>query len=245
MSLPVFPTFAGLTWPVDKASGFATLKQTAANKLTTTVSQSYNPFWTWDLTLEVLDDAAGGGGAGQARITDLRRLQGFYALASGAGGEFLLNDPYDNYVGPALLPGTATPNVPMAQLSVVNDGAATPTFYSPLQRNLGGLFLEDMTDLNGALAVYDNGVLKTLGTDYSVIGPGLALPGAAYMGLALQWGAAPTGPVTAEFGFYFRVRFADDSATFSQFTASLWTVGGSEASSGGSLHLESARPVQV
>jgi hypothetical protein len=442
MTLAVFPSnVRGLSYPVDKTSEFNTVAQKATNLAETTVAQTYNPVWNWELTYEFLFDEPGAA-RGQARVTDYRLLQGFLLACGGKANSFLFDDPTDDFVGPGVIAGV--PNTPMAQLSVVNDGAGTS--YSPVQRNMGGQFLEDITDLQSviitgwnnatgavtwnesrplafgtesivwsnfamtsiarplpsdaviqgiypvfvgsavfaaittiawrsgtpamtgpptvggtftspsnpdnssfsstlfygpsigtslsALAgqgigvetacslflgptltdeatvtavgyaiyytsatpttdtqiaapfavpagqglawalpnaviftgptgaqgtatgtaaaaivspieVYDNGVLQTAGTDYLLLGPGLALPGYSFMGLYLKWLHTPTGPVTANFYFYFRVRFAEDKQGFSQFLAQFWTAGGGEAGTSTYLTLKSARPVLV
>jgi hypothetical protein len=80
------------------------------------------------------------------------------------------------------------PNTFLAGLSLVNDGVGN--YYSPIQRTLNGFFYEDITDLNGAIAVYNNATLATAGSgagQYTVLGPGLALPTASYMGMYLKW----------------------------------------------------------
>ena len=76
------------------------------------------------------------------------------------------------------------PNAP-ATLQVVSDGAGN--YYSPIQRNFGGKFWEDITDLNGNITVYINGAVNT---DYTLGGPGLAIPGYSFEGLYLAWDAA-------------------------------------------------------
>jgi hypothetical protein len=154
--------------------------------------------------------------------------------------------------------GSSFPNL-QAQLQVWNDGVGN--YYSPLQRNLGGLFLEDITDLNpsgapyggpGAISVYANGVAQTVGVNdghhqCGVFGPGLALPLNSCMGLYLQWyGGAPTPPVTASFNFFFRMRFAIDSIDFEKFMNQLWTIGGENGSTGSQyLKLRSSRPPAI
>lgn len=154
------------------------------------------------------------------------------------------------------------PNAPLAQLGLVNDGAGN--YYSPIQRTLDGLYYEDVTDLNGSIAVYANGTLANVGTSsgqYEVLGPGLALPGYSFMGLYLKWGgnaAPPTGPITAQFNFFFRVRFESDEQDFERFlntgqsaiankhNGGYWTIGGSEAQNGsGTLKLTTARPTSL
>ena len=84
------------------------------------------------------------------------------------------------------------PNAPLAQLQSINDGAGN--YYSPIQSTMNGIFYEDVTDLNGGIAVYVNGTLASVGSfpgQYSVGGPGLALPSASFMGMYLQWGQFP------------------------------------------------------
>ena len=151
------------------------------------------------------------------------------------------------------------PNVPLAQLSLVNDGAGN--YYSPVTRTLDGGGYEDVTDLNGAIAVYANGVLCSAGTgagQYTLLGPGLALDGFSCMGMYLKWGSGtpPTAPITAQFNYYFRVKFETDSLDFEKFTKTgnaaavagmgggFWTIGGSESQNGsGTLKLRTRRPV--
>jgi hypothetical protein len=122
------------------------------------------------------------------------------------------------------------------------DITAVTLYYSPIQRNLGGQFYEDVTDLNGGIEVYDNGVAKSSPTDYSIAGPGLAFPGNSFAGLYLVWTAAPTGPVTAQFNFYFRVHFDMDERAFDQFMHSLWCLNGPEATNSDYLTFETWRP---
>lgn len=118
-------------------------------------------------------------------------------------------------------------------------------YYSPLQRSVGGLFLEDVTDLNGPLSVYANGVAQ-VALDYSLEGPGLALPGASFMGLYLKWTHAPATPVTANFNFYHRVHLEEDTQDFETWAQGLWAIGGDNGQAGsGTLKLCSSRTPSV
>ena len=125
----------------------------------------------------------------------------------------------------------------------------SPVKYSPIQRNFGGQFLEDVTDLNTTVypfSVWDNGTLKTAGTDYTVNGPGLAIPGYSYEGMYITWINAPSGPVTILGQFYFRVRLESDSQDVEQFMQQLWTVGGQSSKNGsGMIKLVSSRAARV
>jgi hypothetical protein len=137
------------------------------------------------------------------------------------------------------------PNCPLAQLQVVTDGAGN--YYSPIQRTLDGNSYEDITDLNGGITVYANGVLQIgypeSGFNYQILGPGLAVPGASFMGMYLKWTAEPAGPITVQFNFYFRTRFETDSQDFEEFLHNIWTIGGDDSRNGsGMLKLCTARP---
>lgn len=238
MTLPVFPSLSGITFPSLKTSEFNTLIQDSPNKMDTRISQTRNPFWHWEMVLDFVDDTA------SLTPTEAQILRGFQLNLGGSAGDFLFTDSTDHSVGPALI--SAAPN-PNAELAVVTDGT---NFFSPIQRNMGG-FLEDVTDLNGAIAVYKNGTLATVGTgagQYEVQGPGLAVSGSSYMGMYLAWGGgvAPTGPISVQFNFYFRCRLEADSMDFEQFASQIWTLGGSSSRLGSeSLKFCSSRIPQV
>ena len=148
-------------------------------------------------------------------------------------------------VGQSWQDGGAFPGLSAQPLALVNDGAGN--YYSPLQRNFGGQFLEDITDLNTSvnpLRVWADGVLQNMTSplNYVLSGPGLAIPGHSYEGLYLAWTAMPTAPVTAAFNFYFRVRFDMDALDFEEFLYQLWTIGGGSSKNGsGYLKLTSSR----
>lgn len=258
MTLPLYPALPGLTFTSLKTPEFDTLVQSAPNKYEVRLAQTINPVWTWTLIYDFLHDFPWGS---FTQPSELQTLMGFFLQMGGKAGSFVYTDPDDNYVGPALT-GVPAPNTPFAQLQLVNDGSGN--YYSPIQRTLNGVFYEDITDLNGSIAVYANGTLATAGTSpgqYTVLGPGLALPDASYMGMYLKWGgnaAPPTEPITAQFHFYFRVRFESDSQDFEKFLGigsaaayamqggGYWTIGGSNAQNGtGTLKLTTARPVPL
>jgi hypothetical protein len=298
MSNTVFPALVkGLTFTKLRTAQWATINQSSATGVEVRIAQAKNPLWTWTLIYDYIYGAYNSPNNTQAYApyTDLEAMLGFFLARQGQSDDFLFSDPSDNSVGPAMLPGEV-PN-PRAQLQTVNDGVGN--YYSPIQRSMGG-FLEDITDLNGAIQVYS--AAGTLLTSYSVGGPGLALPGSSFGGLYLQWNspaawvashtyalgaqildhsghiqqvttagtsgsAAPgwndnastttdgtaiwtdqgynpgPGAVTAQFSFYFRVRFAEDTQDFEQWAQHLWTIGGANAQQGaGTLKLRTSRP---
>lgn len=125
---------------------------------------------------------------------------------------------------------------------LVNNGS---TYYSPIQRNFGGQFLEDITDLNQTnytLRVWANGVLQTSPANYSVGGPGLAIPGSSFQGLYIQFVGTPTGPITIAGQFYFRCRLESDRQDVEEFLQQFWTIGGSSGKNGaGELKFQQSR----
>jgi hypothetical protein len=242
VSLDIYPSprqVRGRTFTILRTADFDTIVQSSPSRIETRIAQAYNPTWHWTFLYDYLKNNPNDISPSLA-YTDLQTLQGFYLKQQGQFGEFLLNDSDDNTVGPGLLPD-GTPNL-QAQLQLVQD-SATGIWYSPIQRNMGGLFYEDLTDLQpGGATFFDNGVAKTLGVDYNIGGPGLAIFGNSFYGIYVQWTGTPTGPITAQFNFYFRVRFETDKQDFEKFMKLLWTIGGSEGKNGsGMLKLVSAR----
>jgi hypothetical protein len=169
---------------------------------------------------------------------------------SGASGA---TAPTFSTIGGTTVSGGATfsdqgvfPGLNAQQVPLVTDGAF---YYSPIQRNFAGQFLEDVTDLNTTvypLTVWADGVQKTAGSDYQLLGPGLAIPGYSYEGMYIKWIGLPTGPITMLCQFYFRVRLESDQQDIEQFMQQLWTIGGASARSGsGMLKLISSRAALV
>lgn len=236
------PDIRGLEFTVLKRPEFSTIVQTGPSSYETRIAQMKNPIWHWVLSYNYLYATAGDGQYNNPLLAgrsypDFQVLIDFWLARRGRFEEFLFDDPDDHYVGPALI--SSSPNL-KAQLPLVSEDG---TYYSPLQRSLGGEFYEDITDVkSGTFKVYANGVLKTEGVDYVAGGPGLAISGQSYAGLYLQWLITPTGPITAEFYFYFRARFAMDDQDFEKFLQSLWTVGGHSKRGRGHIDLMSVRP---
>ena len=240
MSNAIYPqAVRGLTFTVTVEDEFSTIIQSSPSKYEARLPQTQNPIHHWTLVYEYLKDFTYDlPPSGTNGYTDLAFLRGFWNARQGQFDSFLFvdwTDPHDGVVGPALISGS--PNL-AAQLQLLNDGAGT--YYSPVQIYRGGQFYEDITDLNGSIAVYANGSLTT---NYTILGPGVAFPGFSFMGLVLKWNTAPVGPITAQFNFWYRARFESDAIDFERFSNELWTIGGSQNKNGaGSLKIISARP---
>jgi uncharacterized protein (TIGR02217 family) len=195
----IFPTLPGLAWSVTKAPRFATRIQRAVTGRELRVVDQASPIWTWTLTYSLLRDKwdnRGPGGLG-AGYDELRTLAGFFLQQQGALQPFLFDDPSDDAVS--------------AQLLSIGDGV-TSSFQ--LQRNMGG-FAEAITAPNTVSAVFFNGVRQAAG-QYTVN---------ADSGFLTFVAPPPAGiSVTADFTYYFRVRFTDDTAEFENFMFQLWQL---------------------
>lgn len=191
------------------------------------------------------------GGGGEGAVLRVASLSGSaiasFVIDSGGSG-------YATTAGATLMVLTgAGSGAPTANIT------AGPVYYTPLQRNQGGLFLEDVTDLNlqgdahyfpnagTNNKIFTNGVQKSQsypgnGGDFDLLAGGFSIPGAAFMGLYLKWHAAPTAPITGTFKFYFRVRFEESTQDWERFLWGLYTIGGDEGQRGsGTVKLVSSR----
>jgi len=185
MSNAVYPSLVqGLTYTVLRTPEFATIVQKAPNGTEVRIPQMQNPIWHFTLLYDFLFGHFNNPNntMAYAPCTDIDTLVGFFLARQGQNDDFLWTDPKNNSIGPAV--SDSSPNL-QAQLQLVNDGVGN--YYSPIQRKVGGLFWEDITDLNGTVTVYANGSLQTSGTNYTVAGPGLAIPGSSFLGMYLKW----------------------------------------------------------
>ncbi|OIR10972.1 hypothetical protein GALL_71430 [mine drainage metagenome] len=129
--------------------------------------------------------------------SELQTLMGFYLARQGSFDNFLYTDSSDSSV--------------TAQQFGTGDGA---TVAFQLSRPYGG-FAEPVQNINGTPAIYVNGTLKTAGTDYNINSTGLVtFTAAPANGAVLTW----TG------NYYYRVRFAEDNADFTNVMNNLWEL---------------------
>jgi len=195
----IFPALPGLGWSVSKAPRFATRTQKAISGRELRIADQLNPIWTFTLTYEILrdkHDTRGPSGLG-AGFDELRTLAGFFLQQQGAFAPFLFDDPTDDAV--------------LAQ--AIGTGNSSTTVFQ-LVRNFGG-FSEPIVAPNLVSAIYFNGVLQS-SSGYTVD---------AATGLITFTAPPPSGQaISADFTYYFRVRFADDTAEFENFMYQLWSL---------------------
>lgn len=195
----IFPALPGLSWSVTKAPHFATRVQKAISGRELRVLDQPYPIWTWTLTYSLLRDdhdarQANGPGAG---YDELRTLAGFFLQQQGGFQPFLFDDPTDDAV-------TGQP---------IATGDASTTVFQ-LVRGFGG-FTEPVTAPNTVTAIYFNGVAQAP-AGYRVD---------AATGLVTFAAPPPLGEaITADFTYYFRVRFTGDAMEFENFMYQLWSL---------------------
>jgi uncharacterized protein (TIGR02217 family) len=201
----IFPTLPGLGWSVSKAPRFATRIQRAVSGRELRVVDQPNPTWIWTLTYAVLRDehdtrATSGPGVG---YDELRTLMGFFLQQQGALQPFLFNDPTDDTVSAQPI-GTGDGSTTVFQL-VRSMGVGLPS----------GGFAEPIIAPNVVSAIYFDGIVQSA-AEYSVD---------PATGLVTFTAPPPAGQIiTADFTYYFRVRFADDTADFENFLYQLWAL---------------------
>ncbi len=195
----IFPALPGLGWSVTKAPRFASRIQHAVSGRELRVLDQPYPIWTWTLSYTLLRDkwdsrGAGGPGVG---YDELRTLAGFFLQQQGIFAPFLFDDPTDDAIAG----------------QVIGTGDASVSTFQ-LVRSMAG-FAEPITAPNSVTAIYFDGVAQSPA--------GYAIDGDS--GLVTFTTPPPSGQlITADFTYWFRVRFADDTAEFENFMYQLWQL---------------------
>ena len=156
---------------------------------------SYQAYPLWKISLNYEFLRDGNRGA------DLDTLAGFFLMMKGQWDSFLFTVNADSTVTTMLF-GTG-------------DGVTTKFQLSRALGAGGFTFIEPSQNINGAPSVYKNGALQTLTTHYTIDSAGVVtFVTAPAAGNALTW----TG------SFYYRCRFLQDAADFSNFMLDLWEL---------------------
>jgi hypothetical protein len=199
MTLPVFPTLPGLAYSVKWTPRFYNMAtQTVASGADIDLALSAYPLHDFELQYEFLRDGNG--------TVEFKTLMGFVLQIAGSSGRFLFLNPDDNAV--------------TGQVIGTGDGVAT-TFTLARSFGAGGFAgVEPVGYVNNVgLNVYDNGVLKTLGTHYTV---SRTTPGAQ----TITFLVAPTSShvITVDMGYWYYCKFPDNAQDFDKFMNGLWSL---------------------
>ena len=193
----IFPALPGLAWSVTKSPTFQTRIQRAVSGRELRALDYPYPLWQFTLVFDFLRDNPAAG------FDELRTLMGFFMLCQGAFGTFLFQDPSDDRVSG----------------QQIGTGDTLKTVFQ-LQRTMGktlpgGGFLEPIVAPNVVGAVYFNGIVQDP-AGYSVD---------SMTGLVTFNTAPGSGLIiTADYSYYFRCRFVDDSYAFENFMFRLWQL---------------------
>ena len=193
----IFPALPGLAWSVTKSPTFQTRIQRAASGRELRALDYPYPLWQFTLVFDFLRDNPAAG------FDELRTLMGFFMLCQGAFGTFLFQDPSDDRVSG----------------QQIGTGDTLRTVFQ-LQRTMGetlpgGGFLEPILAPNVVSAVYFNGIIQDP-----------AGYGVDSMTGLVTFNTAPGSGliITADYSYYFRCRFVDDSYAFENFMFRLWQL---------------------
>lgn len=193
----IFPSLPGLAWSVTKAPTFQTRIQRAVSGRELRAFDYPYPLWQFSLVFNFLRDNPSAG------FDELRTLLGFFLSCQGAYGTFLFQDPSDYQVAGQ-------------PIGIGNSSAAN----FQLQRSMGtalpgGGFTEPIVAPNVVSAIYFDGITQnpagySVDPDTGIVS--FVMPPAT--GLA----------ITADFSYWFRCRFIDDSYDFENFMYRLWQL---------------------
>ena len=193
----IVPALPGLAWSVTKSPTFQTRIQRAVSGRELRALDYPYPLWQFTLVFDFLRDNPAAG------FDELRTLMGFFMLCQGAFGTFLFQDPSDDRVSG----------------QQIGTGDTLRTVFQ-LQRTMGktlpgGGFLEPIVAPKVVTAVYFNGVVQNP-AGYSVD----PMTGLVTFNVAPGSGLI----ITADYSYYFRCRFVDDSYAFENFMFRLWQL---------------------
>jgi len=214
MSNLIFPKLKGLTWNNKYTDEFFTLIQKAAAPgYETRVSLGPDPIIHFELEYGYLRQ-----NSGQAITDELAILRGFYRARNGDFDSFLVwfPDLTQNEDDGSVVDQLLTPDAnSIAPLIVTREG---------YDENIYEAFGVNGDPGAAPLISYD-GMPIVSGADYNFVGPGFSLAGITYPGLAVQFLTSPIGHVvTADFAWYYRVRFEDGTQEFDAFLALLYSA---------------------
>jgi hypothetical protein len=218
MSSTLFPTLKGLTWEIKFKDEFSNLIQTAAAPgFETRLSLGPDPIIHIELDYEFLRQLSYG-----ASSDELATLRGFFRARRADFDSFLLFVPAltGNANEGTIAGQTLTPDANNIAPLVVTGGGYDENIYEA-----AGVNGDPLPAGTAAPVIKKDGSTLTVVTDYNLVGPGFALAGVTYPGLAVQFLTATAGhTMTADFSWLYRVRFEQSAQEFSLFTALLYSA---------------------
>jgi hypothetical protein len=203
MSIAVFPHLYGLAFDVKRTTSTGTVVQPSWSlRKETRLRRDPNPINKFSLHYVILDD-------GLAR-NSLNKLDGFFRSRTGGFDSFLLDlDDVSGSTSGTIIGQSLTP-----------DGSGFAPFVRSIDTATETIF--ELAGVNGnpgsAPVVKMSGTpLTTSPSQYTIHGPGVAGTGVTYPGMVAEITASITGPITANFSWYYRVKFDQDETEYEMF----------------------------
>ena len=205
---PIFPVLPPLAWPVHKKALMASRTTIAATGREARFACCAYPRWEFTLTYggdSWLRDQTNNITTDPrlAGLVELQELCGLFLQCRGSYGEFYYSDPDDNS---RLGSPAGTGNGTNLSFPIFYTWGTGP-FPTSLTAPVGGIQTLDAVYLNGSVVSPTTYALDAAGTQIVFT----TAPGSGVV-------------VTADFVFYFRCRFLDDTMSYSQFSQNLWEV---------------------
>jgi uncharacterized protein (TIGR02217 family) len=159
MTIPIFPTLPGLSWPIVRTPTWHTMKQESISGKETRIQLWSFPRYQYQIAFDVLRSNVN---------AELQSLHGFINSVGGAASPFYYDDPSDDQA--------------TAQEFGVGDG--TTTEYQ-LVRAFGG-FVEPVQSPKSGVSIYVGGTLQSSG--YTISSSGIVtFVSAPSSGASLSW----------------------------------------------------------
>ena len=201
MTLPIFPSLPGLTWPLTRSTIAGSNLVFKASSGAVAAAQLWSaPLYEWELSYEGLDSL----GRHPGLIAHSKQLlESFFLTVGGRASPFLYVDPSDT----------------QAQGSVLGTGDGATVVFTG--RRTIGTYASTVDAILNVAAVYLNGVAQDSST-WALSAPN----GVDVNAITLTTAPAAGVVVTADFWYAFKVRFVADDFAFKQLTPSLWQCEG-------------------
>jgi hypothetical protein len=220
MSNVLFPKLPGLHWELKLSDEFRNLKQEAAAPgYETRLSLGSDPLIHFELNYDFLRQPGSQADKLGSPAEELMNLRGFFRAQQGTFGSFLLYAPdvTENNADGVITGQVLTPDSNNIAPLIVTRAGFNENIYEAAGVN------GDPLGVGAAPVIKKDGTPLTLTTDYSFHGPGYAVGNTTYPGLAVVFVASTTGHViTADFTWFYRVRFEQDTQEFQKFLALLY-----------------------
>jgi hypothetical protein len=216
----LFPKLPGLHWEAKISDEFATLVQKAAAPgYETRIALGPDPVLHFELTYDFLRQPGSQADTPGSPADELMNIRGFFRARQGSFDSFLLYAPdvTQNVADGLINAQGLTPDANNVAPLIVTRSTFNENIYEAAGVN------GDPLGVGAAPVIKKDGTPLVVTTDYSFHGPGYAVGNTTYPGLAIVFVAATAGHViTADFTWYYRVRFEQDTQDFQKFLALLY-----------------------